>query len=132
MVKTYLTGVQLFRISNTLRKFHEISGKTLLYFIGLKNMEKISGNAVYFSGLESNVEKNSGNNVNFLALGNMERISGNTVNISGSPVSINFADVDKLRLKKPQSELLPCYHPVSVRLTAAETAVPDIFVTLTG
>ena len=54
------------------------------------------------------------------------------MDFSGSPVSINFADVDKLRLKKPQSELLPCNQPVSVRFTAAETAIPDIFVTLTG
>ena len=62
----------------------------------------------------------------------MEKISGNTVDFSGSPVSINFADVDKLRLKKPQSELLPCNQPVSVRLTAAETAIGDLFLTLTG
>ena len=62
----------------------------------------------------------------------MEKISGNTVDFSGSPVSINFADVDKLRLKKPKSELLPCNQPASVRLTAAETAIGDLFVTLTG
>lgn len=61
----------------------------------------------------------------------MDKISGNFY-VSGSPVSINFADVDKLRLKKPRSELLPCNMPVSVKLTAAETAMSDLFVTLTG
>ena len=62
----------------------------------------------------------------------MEIMSGNSVNFSGSPVSINFADVDKLRLKKPRSELLPSNQPVSVRLSAAEIALGDLFVTLTG
>ena len=52
--------------------------------------------------------------------------------ISGSPVSINFADVDKLRLKKPHSELLPCNMPINVKLTAAETAMGDLFATLLG
>ena len=46
-------------------------------------------------------------------------------------MSINFADVDKIRLKKP-SELLPCNMPVNIRLTAAETALGDLFVTLYG
>ena len=62
----------------------------------------------------------------------MEIMSGNSVNFSGSPVSINFVDVDKLRLKKPHSELLPSNQPVSVRLSAAEIALGDLFVTLTG
>lgn len=57
-------------------------------------------------------------------------ITFNGEHIPGNPVSINFADVDKLRIKKPRSELLPCNMPVSVRLTAAETAFDDLFVTL--
>lgn len=52
--------------------------------------------------------------------------------LSDSPLTINFSDVDKIKLQKPRSALLPSNQQVNLNMTMAPIAKDDININIEG
>ncbi|WAR28214.1 FLNB-like protein [Mya arenaria] len=46
------------------------------------------------------------------------------------PMSINFADVDKIRVQPPKPALVPCNRELNMQMTSAPSAIDDLVITI--
>ncbi|XP_052782581.1 filamin-A-like [Mya arenaria] len=56
----------------------------------------------------------------------------NGEHIPDSPMSINFADVDKIRVQPPKPALVPCNRELNMQMTSAPSAIDDLVITILG
>ncbi|KAL4220761.1 hypothetical protein ACF0H5_021155 [Mactra antiquata] len=56
----------------------------------------------------------------------------NGEHIPVSPMNINFADVDLIRIKKPSTYLVPCNHQINLQVTSAPSAIDDLVIRVDG
>lgn len=54
------------------------------------------------------------------------------MNVSESPLTINFADVDKIKIQKPKRLLLPCNQQINLFMTSAPSAKEDLNIYIEG
>ncbi|KAL3847646.1 hypothetical protein ACJMK2_018548, partial [Sinanodonta woodiana] len=56
----------------------------------------------------------------------------NGEHISASPVSVNFVELDKLRIQKPETLSIPCHKQTAFRMTLSPLAVDNLSIKLIG
>lgn len=70
-------------------------------------------------------------------MGNGEKVHTLSILFNGehipkSPIFINFADIDKIKIQKPNNLLVACDRLVSLQMTSAPTAIDDIVCNIEG